>query len=260
MLAGYRYIVGAAWVLSLQDVPITLDQIRSAPVSSQGRAAASDEDARHELRIEVIPEVAAEVAGFAKSTQRRDGLYVMVDVGAGTLDVCTFRLFRNQEEVNCYAMFTAQVVPLGVEAYERLRATGKSEAALAQDTLQALKDVIWHTKMHRDPTASEWREELPVFLCGGGSASPPYERAARALAPWLAQHAQTQRVPIISLDCPDRLDGKAAAEDFHRLAVAWGLSFPETDIGTLMLPSQIPDMPKPTVRDRSDGFVSKDHV
>nr|WP_162093045.1 hypothetical protein [Bradyrhizobium sp. ORS 278] len=44
------------------------------------------------------------------------GLYLMVDVGAMTLDVCAFRLGQTDAATDLYGLLAAQVRPLGVEA------------------------------------------------------------------------------------------------------------------------------------------------
>jgi hypothetical protein len=59
------------------------------------------------LDITVLPETAAEAAGFAKSINRAPGLYPMVDVGAMTLDVCTFPLSKCASATDLYAPCTS---------------------------------------------------------------------------------------------------------------------------------------------------------
>ena len=41
-------------------------------------------------RINVYPELGAQITGFILSKYGRDGLYLMIDVGAGTMDVALF--------------------------------------------------------------------------------------------------------------------------------------------------------------------------
>ena len=40
--------------------------------------------------VEVFPEIAAPVVGYARLRRRREGLHVMVNVGPSTIDVCGF--------------------------------------------------------------------------------------------------------------------------------------------------------------------------
>ena len=58
-----------------------------------------------------------------------------------------------------------------------------------------------------------------------------------------------------NVDCPEPVD------DFGRLAVAWGLSYPPSEIGDPIPPSAIQDVPPPRrARDFSSRYVSKDDV
>ena len=47
---------------------------------------------------------------------------------------------------------------------------------------------------------------------------------------------------------------------FHRLSVAYGLSFDALNIGEVSPPHASPDLPLPRRRDPGDGFISKDQV
>lgn len=255
----YRQMVAAAWILSQQPTDITLPAVRRAWDDPRAIAASGDDNARAALGVEIIPEVAAEVVGFARSTRRREGLYVMIDVGGGTLDVCTFRL-HSSNGTDRYSMFTADVQPQGAEILRHFVESGGSSQEFAAAVTKTMRRVIWDTKLRRDPRAEEWRDRLPIFLCGGGRASLCHREAAEGLGPWLAKNTLARGAPILALDCPEGFDVEIPAEDFHRLAVAWGLSYPRYDIGDLHRPSEIEDVPKPPVRDLSDSFVSKDHL
>ena len=46
--------------------------------------------------FDVLPEVAAATAGYALSTLRQEGVHLMVDVGASTVDVCGFLLYGQE--------------------------------------------------------------------------------------------------------------------------------------------------------------------
>lgn len=47
---------------------------------------------------------------------------------------------------------------------------------------------------------------------------------------------------------------------FHRLSVAYGLSFDALDIGGISPPHESPDLPPPRRRGPGDRFISKDQV
>lgn len=108
----------AAWRLSLLPDPPTLEAARVALNATQAKASsATGLDSSPELaaKIEVIPEIVAEVVGYARSKRRRDGLHVMLDVGGSTVDVCGFVLHAPADgDGDQYALLTAVVAPLGL--------------------------------------------------------------------------------------------------------------------------------------------------
>jgi hypothetical protein len=250
VLAPYHNVLHAAWNLADDTAKISINGVRRA--LEQGPTDDS-------VALHIVPEVAAAVAGFARSQNRRNGLYVLTDVGAATLDVCCFRLSEPVAGLDRYSMFLADVQPLGVAAAAALRKKGLTDTEIETAVERVLKSVIWQTKRYRDPGAAEWASSLPMFLCGGGAENELHRRAMKALTPWLRQHTEAEGVPINTLDEPDSLTSNKDAEP-GRLVVAWGLSYPEIDIGDLVRPSEIEDIPRPSYQDISEQFVSKDQV
>lgn len=105
-LEAARKLAGSEGPLLLKDARRVLD-------------ACSDPDSR----LAVIPEVVAEVVGYARSASRIPGLHVVVDVGASTLDVCGFVLGDYQGE-QVYALLTASVERRGLHELHRARLIG----------------------------------------------------------------------------------------------------------------------------------------
>jgi hypothetical protein len=87
-----------------------------------------------------------------------------------------------------------------------------------------------------------------------------HRRIVESLDPWLRQHSQNEGTRILELPTPENLDLPIAVSDFGRLAVAWGLSYPPSEIGRILPPSAIEDKPSPAVIEWSDRFVAKEHV
>ena len=80
-------------------------------------------------QVAVVPEIAAAVVGYARSKHRREGLHVMVDVGASTIDICGFVLHpAGGEDGDQYHLLTALVKRLGLHELH-LRRTRAVEAA-----------------------------------------------------------------------------------------------------------------------------------
>ena len=168
--------------------------------------------------LELIPEIAAGAVGYALSPLRRDGLHVMVDIGASTVDVCTFVL-NTSDWSNRYSLLIADVQQIGTARvhFERVAAIKRAcehhakqlnenfdaLAPLSEDlkrylipeqtiidvVQQAHDDVIkqvnlmlrrtiWKTKVHRYRSASEWTTGTLPVLVIGGGSHVPSFRSA----------------------------------------------------------------------------------
>lgn len=105
MRPTFGLVARAAWKLSLQpDLP-TLNTATEALRIARDKSDSVD--------IDVVPEIAAEVVGYARSRLRSEGLHVMVDVGASTIDICGFVLHSRDGE-DRYELLTALVKRLGI--------------------------------------------------------------------------------------------------------------------------------------------------
>jgi hypothetical protein len=83
-------------------------------------------------RIHLYPEIAAQLAGYAYSPYRKDGPLLLLDIGAGTLDVSTLILHRLDGEEVCSFHF-CEVVPLG--AFRLYQETHKAMSGVAPGAL-----------------------------------------------------------------------------------------------------------------------------
>lgn len=256
----YRRIVAAALALANTDMQIRKSEIEAVLGQPEIGAAENDVKKGFELGIAVTPEVAAEIAGFSQSMGRKDELYVMVDVGAMTLDVCTFRLV-GQKLQDRYSLLAAQVRPLGADAFSWFEAFGKTLEGFKNQCDLTLRLPIWLTRKTRDPHAKAFsiNHTLPVFLAGGGAANPVHRSRVEALGPWLKQHVGNEGIIINELPVPPVL-ARQGLSDISRLAVAYGLSFPPNEHSIIVLPSEIEDLGPMMKRDHEAMFVSKELV
>jgi hypothetical protein len=87
-----------------------------------------------------------------------------------------------------------------------------------------------------------------------------HRRTLGELDLWLREHARNDGTRLLDLPIPSNIDLPAPIPDFDRLAVAWGLSYPLTEIGEILPPSAIEDILPPKQRDLSGKFVSKELV
>jgi hypothetical protein len=254
----YECCTAAALALASARVPITLSTVRSALGAFASSAALELEQAQAAL----VPEIAAAVSGFANSTRLDDGLYALVDVGGGTVDCCTFNLFKSGDGGARCPIFAANVQMLGVEPWS----VCQHDSPLAKEFRQQLNEqqwgVIWRTKKERYQTSERWISGLPLFFVGGGIESSLHRDSTHGLNDWLRKfNSKGGGVRITPLPPPEGLDhGLCDAALVHRLAVAIGLSLPVTDIPDVELPGAIEDVPTGRRPGTDGNYVGKEQT
>ena len=95
---SYRQVAAAALQLAKIDASVTVEAVRLFLDDPHVVGAADSDAAAEDLGVAVFPEAAAEMTGFAKSSRNAPGLYLLVDVGAMTLDACMFRLNQHASQ------------------------------------------------------------------------------------------------------------------------------------------------------------------
>jgi hypothetical protein len=114
--------------------------------------------------------------------------------------------------------------------------------------------------MCRATKEAQWRGEanLPFFVCGGGANIPLYAELPQQA--WRGLLQNQSQVKIRNLPKPEKFRTPDMADgDFHRLAVAWGLSYP--DLGNIALPKGIEDMLPPGVTaEHQKKYVGKEQT
>jgi hypothetical protein len=262
LVRGYRKAAAAALMLADSGGVATVDGARRFLQHERVKGAALSPKRAEELGIAVVPEVAASATSFAKSIGSVPGLYLMVDVGAMTLDACTFRLVQGQGGENRYPLLSAAVRPLGVEAFHWFWEQGRTEEEFSTQCRRCLYRIVWDTKRCRDPHAEGFQSgnALPVFLAGGGSRNDLHCRIIDALGPWLQQHTGNEGIRLINIPTPASIDLPAPLADLNRLVVAWGLSYPPEEIGEIKPMSNIPDIEPLPHSSYTERYVSKDQV
>jgi hypothetical protein len=262
----YRHVGLCAWRLSQTPSDITMLAARNAlDNTSIGSESGIGLDGLYP-----IPEFVAQIASYARSPQRNDGLHLLVDCGAGTLDVVTFNVHRQPGEYfDRYPIFSSAVQPLGTHFLMSTRlAKLKVEQSwddaarvpsaeelgqtfgLALDSIEevdcnflagtkaVIKNVLLHTRQRRSPLARAWEHGLPFFLTGGGSFCDVYRDAAdRACA---ELRIAGRRTPFPQFDAirGDTLDEGV----LHRMSVAFGLTYDKELIGRIVPAEEIEDL------------------
>jgi hypothetical protein len=283
-------VARAAWIVSLESSPPTRSRAAEA-------LATEVSSAPNPVQIGVIPEIAAETVGYARSPMRESGLHLIVDVGASTMDVCGFILHKNEDD-DQYTLLHAVVERLGCLELQIRRLTaigrGDADATRAIDPLSQIAvngvDLVGHEsrdlrvkilevekefvgacsasvgtvlrylRTKGDPNAAAWSRGLPVFLCGGGATIPVFERAIAAASDNLEKGTTTKGLVRKRLPTPADLANQGLPEQqFLRLAVAYGLSFDSFDIGRIVPQSRTPPMLPKRRREQAD-MITKDQV
>jgi hypothetical protein len=279
-----------AWQLSWQEGSIDFNQISALLHQRQ------EETTQFDLPVDVVPEVVAQAVGYARSPLRDTGLHLLMDVGASTLDVCGFVL-RPADGQDCYDLLTATVDRLGVlelhqqrlnalrckrggvpsKEFDPLMPLPESLAAYhpgcsceavdidADFRAKVVRVITRHLatlKKRRDPYSEKWKTGLPLFLCGGGGMMGFFQAAATQADREFRTVMIAERAKLRTLPKPIGLVNQEIDESlFHRLSVAYGLSFDTFNIGSVTPPGELEDIKVEARKQDYEGkFVSKDQV
>jgi hypothetical protein len=254
----YEFIGHAAWRLSLggditrSRAEALLDSV-VRPFESEGLDA-----------LGVVPEFVAQIAGYARSPQRRRSLHLLVDCGAGTVDAVMFNVHKDGDE-DVYPIFAASVEPLGghflmarraevlgagtwddsdtIPAFEDLIEVFPEGAEMLKavddkfrsDVARVVSGLITYTRQRRSPLASAWEMGLPVFITGGGANCAVYRDAVET------GNARAKG-GLVAIQLPRPSGAEEFAEsDFHRASVAFGLTFDKDSLGKVIPAKDIED-------------------
>lgn len=255
----YRGVVAAAFALANSSLPVSNLAIEAILQEPQIQSAIASLEGAENLGISITPEVAAEIAGFAKSTNRADGLYLMVDVGAMTLDVCAFNLVSRAEDGDRYSLLATEIRPLGADALPWFEKEGKTKEGFREQCDWALRIPIWLTRRKRDPNSRAFSpdQSLPVFTAGGGAKNGLHKDCIKGLDFWLKEYVRNMGVNIQSLPVPDILR-RQGFQSVDRIAVAFGLSYPPNELAEVVKPTQIEDLEGLNIIDYEARFPGAD--
>lgn len=127
----------AVQLASLQGAPTPADaeRLRSEPKKTEAIAEPSP--------IELYPEIAAQLTGYIKSPFAHHGPLLLVDVGAGTLDVSTL-IIHGQQHTDNISFFMCDVQPLGTLRLHQARTNAMNEAmtGCVRSQLMELQDGL----------------------------------------------------------------------------------------------------------------------
>lgn len=269
---GFELVIRAAWLASIRPGGISMSHCEQSISDVKGGDGGIGQ---MKADIALLPEVIAQALGYARSQFRNEGLHLLVDVGASTLDVCSFNLFVREHE-DQWPILTADVKLLGARQfhYERLRATQKAvnrnilnqfdvsdplaivpdpvvdetsirdaQKSFAQRCRSVIASAIFHLKQHRYPNSPAWSDSLPVIVCGGAAELDVYKKAINETSNWMrCSYRSSKGLIVVKLPKPKGLEANLRSDSYHRISVAYGLSYPTFDIGEYSRPKQIDDI------------------
>lgn len=294
----FARVAHAAWKLQDIQVPLTVDLIESTLLEFEDKQSIVDLS-RDEI-IQAVPEVLAAVGGYIKSGATKDGPHILMDVGAGTLDMCSFRIIDNRGDLTCI-MLSTSIAPLGSISLERRRmkalidsvehcaksdgfafdpvkpirlhpmdylptkdqlteihhSVSSAEIQFGEDCGAELQNIWKALRNKRDPNYSG---EIPFVLCGGGSRLPVYDHLVDSISLRMREQMTYGQLQRVNLRNPSNLASDLPEDQLHRYSVAVGLSYPTLELGKIIRPQDVPDIPAPPRPDWGTSFVSKDQV
>ena len=211
-----------------------------------------------------FPEVVAQSIGFIEATKSDYGAYVMVDIGASTLDICIFNINPNAYRSKT-SLFTASVKLLGAETINWIKEVNtKFDKSFSQNDLKkeiqkAFNDALIFTKKERAATLKEWKSSFPIILSGGGKYSNLHASTIKNTKEWWKNYVSCNLIfPEIVM--PENVKINCSKKEYHRLSVAYGLSFENQHLLEYELPSDIENLPQLKKKDIEDNYIGPEQI
>ena len=122
----FKKVAQAAWLVAAVNKLELIHQSVDKALSRAEQLIAGALPSRpvEEAEISIVPELAAQIYGYVASNRfnrNAPNLYLMVDVGAGTVDSSLFRVEHSAGGKKKFTFFTSQVQPNGVMNLHRAR-------------------------------------------------------------------------------------------------------------------------------------------
>jgi hypothetical protein len=300
LTATYHNVLTAAWALSIIPDAVTIHCANKMLSCVEGGERLLDEDCVNlqdrlicAETIGLFPEFVAQVTGYVRSPLRKQDLHLMMDVGAGTIDISVFNVFESEEErEHRFPIFAKALKPLGTFYLMRHRVEKAPNDVLYQWNVEertpsrnefassvnisvekvkeideefcltigkTLGDLLKYSKECRYPNSIRWREGIPTFLCGGGGKVDVYMNLLERIE---QNRDHSRRIRLERLPKPERLMAPYILDDgYDRLMVAYGLSFNALDIGVIIRDSEVEDVrAQKKGIDLCNRYIDKDMV
>jgi len=131
-----------------------------------------DKEIKLRYKAKVFPELAAEILLYFNEPNIKPGVFTIVDVGGGTVDLAIFqkdKWFDRGYRLYCHDQI---VLPLGAERLQRI-ITNENENRIANIFKEAFSHMFFETKDH-DGIFFKDLPEIDLFFLGGGAKNKWY--------------------------------------------------------------------------------------
>jgi hypothetical protein len=259
----FKKVLSLAWLLSNEPQTewMTMQNLhdRMKPLKGMLEKTAID--------CHAIPEIAAEAWSLINSLEIDEGFYALFDVGDGTLDGSSFRYWNDEGEKKV-DFFFGKVNPLGVTAFSQqlaqelgvaeidvkdtvcgnsTRYSDRFQTSTARKEIQRLvAKVVWEgSQRYREHGFTVMKPGFKTtldLLIGGGGGQTLFYRQAILSTYRDFQHERSGIPEYVerSLPAPKDLETNGIRDgEFHRFAVAYGLSIPTGEQPEIRLPKEM---------------------
>ena len=144
----FEHLGRAAWTVADSASDVTELAIRQI-LAEGARLGAEDQD----LEVSVVPEIAAQIYGFVASNsfdKKAANIYLMADVGAGTVDSSLFRVKPGKGGRWDFEFYTSVVEPNGVSNLHRHRVNWWSDELAKVNAPKNLVADLNESKLNTD--------------------------------------------------------------------------------------------------------------
>lgn len=197
----------------------------------------SDLEKQFEWQCLVYPETAGAVQAYFRSPNASDGLFITMDVGAGTVDL---NAFRRQQKIRDSSYYATIVCPLGFQniRHPLTNHSPKGEEALMEELCQKIHAINVLARKYQPnhgtrPGSRTW-DRATFFIFGGGAHHRPYWHFYKMGL----QYSGIFDPQILQLPSATDLD-RPREVDFGRFAVAYGISFFRPSLDRVKLPHEL---------------------
>jgi len=289
LTATYRNVLTAAWALSIIPDAVTINRAHKILSCIERGEKPLDEDCvnLHDRlicaeTIGLFPEFVAQVTGYVRSPLRKEDLHLIMDVGAGTIDISVFNVFKSEgenqgdfksEEEHWFPIFAKALRPLGTYYLMRHRVEKVQKDVVYKwnfeertpsrnEFASAVKISVEKVKEIDEKFCSTIGKTLGDLLKYSKECRYPNSICWREGIPTFLcggggkvdvymgllkrierNRDHSRRIRLEKLPKPERLMAPYILDDgYDRLMVAYGLSFNALDIGVIIRDSEIEDV------------------